>query len=242
MAKQEINLTAIVIAVLIVVSLFAAFYIYQSWTEKSTISATGNFQKKVASDQALVYLLVQTKASSAEQAKNENSRISDDVFTALIKVGLERNDIETENYNIYPEYNWSSGRQEIVGYTASNSMKITTKYFNNVGKIIDAAVDNGALVSYINFELSPEKNNEYKADVMTKAALDAKNKAESVAAGLGKKVGRVVSITTSDYYYQPYPLYRAEEAGGADVKQVATNIQPKSLDISATVTVTYEIY
>lgn len=237
---QTLNLTAIIIVILIIVSTFVGFYIYQSGNEKATVTATGNYQTKVAPDQALVYLLIQTKAKSAEEAKNENARISDNVLNALIKVGAERKDIETENYNIYPEYNWTSGEQKIIGYTASNNIKVTTKDFKNVGKIIDATVDDGALVSYINFELSPDKNNEYKATVMASASLDAKNKAESVANGLGKGIGKIISISTSDYYYQPYPFYRAEEAG-VDAKTVATSIQPKSLDISATVTVTYEI-
>jgi len=236
---QKINLTAIIVAVLIIVGLFAIFYLYQSGQNKSTVSATGNFETKVSPDEAIVYLLIQTKGSSAEQVKNENAKISDDVLTALIKVGVERKDIETENYNIQPEYNWTSGDQKIIGYTASNNMKITTKDFNNVGKIIDASVDSGALVSYINFELSTEKNNEYKALVMANASLDAKHKAESIAAGLGKTVGRIVSVSASDFYYRPYPLYTAE--AGQDVKAVATNIQPKSLDVSATVTVTCEI-
>ena len=241
MAAQNLNLTAIIIAVLLIASFFAVFYFYQMEKNKATVTATGNSQMKVAPDQAVVYLLIQTKASSAEQAKDQNAVISDNVLTALIKVGVERKDIETENYNIYPEYNWTSGEQKIIGYTASNNIKVTTEDFNNVGKIVDASVDSGALVSYINFELSNDKNNKYKAIVMANASLDAKNKAESIATGLGKRTGGIVSVSTSDYYYQPYPLYRAEGAT-QDVKSVATNIQPKSLDISATVTVTYQIY
>ena len=220
MASQKINLTAIIIVVLIIVSAFAGFYLYQSGKDKTTITTTGNFQTKALPDQTLIYLLVQTKASTAQQAKNDNAKISDDVLTALLKIGLERKDIETENYNIYPDYNWTSGKQEIIGYTASNSMKITTKDFDIVGKIIDASVDSGALVSYINFELSPAKNNEYKALVLANASQDARNKADSIAAGLGKRIDRIVSVSTSDYYYQPYPLYRAEGAT-ADVKEVA---------------------
>ena len=37
-------------------------------------------------------------------------------------------------------------------------------------------------------------------------------------------------------------LQAMEESGTADVKSVATNIQPKNLDISATVTAVYQIY
>ena len=239
MAKTNTTLAAVII-ILVVVGM-ASFFIYDAVRSKATVAATGNYQTKVQPDEAVVYLEVQTKASSAEQAKNDNANIVDNVLTALVKVGLERKDIETENFNINPEYNWTSGRNEIIGYTASHNIKITTKDFANVGKIIDAAVDNGALVSYINFELSNAKSNEYKAQALANASQDARTKAASTASGLGKQLGQIVSITTSDYNYYPYPLYRAEASGGADVKTVATNIQPKSLDITATVTVTFEI-
>lgn len=236
---KNINITAMIITVLIIGTVLTIFYIYQSDKGKATISVTGNYQTKVAPDQAVVYLLIQTINSSADQAKNENARISDNVMTALLSIGINTSDIETENYNIYPNYNYSSGSQQITGYTASNNIKITTKAFSNVGRIIDTSVGQGALVSYINFELSTTRNNQYKALAMTNASLDARTKADAIASGLGKTVGRLVSVTTSDFNYLPYPLYAS--IAGQDLKTVETNIQPQNVDITSTVTVSYEI-
>lgn len=236
MNKSNLILT---ISVLIVVVVFAGIYFYQKMPSQ-TVTATGNSQMSVSPDQATVSLLIQTKDLSAEEAKNRNSIISDNVLTALIKVGIEKKDIETENFNIYPEYDWSNGEQKLKGYAASNYIKITTKDFNNVGKIVDASVDAGALVNSINFELSNNKNNEYKAIVLAEASKDAKSKAEAIAQGLGKKLSSLVSVTASDYNYYPYPLYRAETSG-VDAKEVATNLPAKNIDISASTTVTYNI-
>jgi uncharacterized protein YggE len=238
MKKNKTKFT-LIIAAIVVVCVLGGVYVFQN-IGGATVTVTGNSEMKVAPDQAIVYLSIQTKNVSAEAAKNENAMIVDDVTTSLIKAGIEMKNIETENYNIYPNYNWTSGGQEIIGYTVSNNMKITTKDFQNVGKIIDASVDNGALISYINFELSNAKNNEYKATILANATADARSKAMAIASGLGKKVGKIVSITTSDYNYSPYPLYRAETSTGS-AKDAATNIQPRSLDISASVTVMYKI-
>jgi uncharacterized protein YggE len=230
------------IGIVIAAVILGSVYLYQQINGQASVTTTGTYQTKVAPDQASASLQIQTKADTAEEAKNENAIISDDVLTGLLKAGIEMKDIETENYNVYPEYNWTSGYQEIIGYTATNSITVTTKDFMNLGKIIDAGVDNGATVSYINFELSIDKNNEYKALVLANASSDAKNKASAIASGLGKKVGKIVSISTDDYNYYPYPIYRSDSAGSTSVKEVATNIQPTSLDIQATVTVTYKIY
>jgi len=241
----KLNLTAIIVTVIVIVGVLTGVFLLIGQTsvgEKNTVSATGTAQMTVPPDEAVVYLLVEARDASADNAKNKNARISDDVLTALIKVGVERKDIETENFNIYPEYDWSNEKQTLKGYVASNTMKVTVKDFNNVGKIVDAAVDSGALVNYINFELSLAKQNDYKVSVLANASQDARRKAEAITSGLGKKLGDLVSVQSSDYGYMPYPLYaRAESAGAAEVKSVATNIQPKNLEITATVTASFEI-
>jgi len=240
------NITAIIIAVIIVVgALLGVFLLIGKMpsTGQNTISAQGNSQMTVMPDEAVVYAMVETHELTAEKAKDENSRISDDVLTALIKINIARADIETQNFNIYPEYDWSNGTQTLKGYVASNQLKVKSKDFNNVGKIVDAAVDKGALVNSIDFDLSNDKTNEYKKEVLAKASQDARDKAEAIAAGLGKKLGKLVSVQSSDYNYMPYPIYaRSDMMGGAaEAKVAATNIQPHSLDITASVTVSYEI-
>jgi len=228
------------VCVLVIVGIVIGFYVYRDSTA-ATVSVTGNSQMTVAPDRLIVYLLIQTQDESAVVAKNENAEIYDDVLNALLGVGVEMNDIETENYNIYPQYNWSSGRQDIIGYTVSNNIKIKIEDFDNADKVVDASVDNGALVSYINFELSNEKSNEYKALVLANASQDAKAKATAIATSLGKELGRIVSITSSEYNYYPYPVYKMGEAESSDVREVATNIQPENLVVSATVIVVYKI-
>ena len=171
----------IIIAVLIIIILLGTFYFYNKDTQ--TVEVIGNAQLSVLPDQALVYLQIETKDKSAEEAKNKNALITDKVISSLTNIGIEQKNIQTENYNIYPEYDYEKGR-EITGYTASNYIKVITKDFNNVGKIIDASVNSGALISYINFELSTEKSNEYKKLVLAEASKDSKEKAQAIADGL----------------------------------------------------------
>lgn len=237
--KSDLNITLVSIVAIIVIGVIAGIYFFQNQSNTNTVTATGTYQTKVQPDQVLIYLSIQTKNSSAQDAKDKNSVITSDVLTSLNNLGISSSEIETENYNIYPDYNFTGGRQEIIGYTATNNIKITTSNFTNVGKIIDASVNSGALVSYINFQLSTQKTNDYKATALAEAAKDAKTKAQSIASGLGKNIGDLVSVSSSDFNYYPVPLYA--EGSSADVKQVVTNIQPKSLDITATVSVTYKI-
>ncbi len=241
------HITAITVTILLILGIFGAIaMINNSNSNERIISVTGNAQKSVAPDKAVVYLLIQTTNISAENAKDENAKTSEAVLAALANAGIGSGDIETENYNIYPEYDWSDSKQTLIGYKASNSIKVTTKEFNEVGKIVDASVDSGAWVNYINFELSKDIENKYKAEVMALASQDAKAKAEAIAEGLDKKIGRLISVSASDYNYSPWPLYRMQEASGMTAsndaaKSAVTDISPKDLEVYSSVSVSYKL-
>ncbi|PIN78188.1 hypothetical protein COV15_00075 [Candidatus Woesearchaeota archaeon CG10_big_fil_rev_8_21_14_0_10_34_12] len=236
---MKTNLAVVIVVAIIAVAVVSVVAI-TGLNKVVTITTSGSAETKIMPDLAVVYLNIQSINKSAEDAKNRIAVIRDDVMTSLIKLGLERKNIETEQYSIYPNYDWASGKQDITGYTATQTIKVSTKDFNNVGKIVDAVVDDGALVSYINFELSLEKQNENKAVQLEEATKDARKKADAIAAGLGKKVVGVVSVSTNNYDYYPYPLYRAED-GGVSLEKATADITPSQVNINADVSVTFRI-
>ncbi len=236
--QGKINYTVILTAVIIVAGLLTALMLFKSQPE--TIQSTGNAQLTVQPDEASVNIQVETKANTAEAAKNKNSEITNQVMKDLKEFNLKT--LETENFNIYPEYDWTNGKQTEKGFIASNTIKATTKDFNQVGPIVDKSVDAGAIINSINFELSTKQENEYKALVLAEASKDARTKAEATVSGLGKKIGKVIAVSTSDYNYRPYPMFMK---GGSDVSATeaaaSIPITPKNLDVYATVTVTFEL-
>ena len=227
----------IVISVLVIAVLIVTAFIYFDRTS-ATVSAQGYSEIQVQPDKVSVYFQIQSIEDSADTARDNIAKISENVLSALRLAGIE--DIETQQYSIYPNYNYREGR-EITGYTATQTIKVSTSAYDLAGKIVDLGVNNGALVNYINFELSEEKQAEYKSQTLEQASADAKNKAEATATGLGKKLGKVVSITSSDYNYYPY-MYWESGIASADAKQAVTNIQPRTLDIRANVQVIFKIY
>lgn len=242
--EKSVKITLIIVSAIIVLALIGVFIFYNQKTGTS-VTANGQAEIKANPDIVTVYFNVQTKGKDAKEAKDKNAEIVDNVITALLKKGFERKDIQTENFNIYPEYDWSSGKQVEKGYTAYHSIRVEmpTSKTDKIGDVIDAGVDNGALVSYINFELSLEKQNEYKASALKKATENAKIQADSIASGLGKKVGKVISVSTNDFGYYPWRAYdnSAGGAGVAEVKEAATSIQPSEQTINANVQVVFEI-
>lgn len=211
-----------------------------------TVNTNGEAIIEVQPDLAVVYVDVSTLEDSAELSKNENSKVTDAIYAALYKIGIERDNIESQNYNIYEEYDWSNEGRESKGFRTSHTLKITTEQFDDVGEIVDAVVDAGGdavRINYINFELSDELEKAYKKDALAEASKDAKEKAEAIAAGLGAKLGDIVSISDTGFYYNPYPIYAmgAAEDSMALERVVKTEISPRTLEVRANVQVVYKI-
>ena len=241
----KIVLGLIAIIALVIFSVFG----YLAYSNAPTVTAEGTNTITAQPDEVNVNIYISQKNATAEDARNRLAEISDELLTSLIKLGLERKDIQTEQVSVNPDYNWYNGRNEIRGYVASQSITVKLKDFNKISKVIDSAVDSGAYVSWINYEISDEKQSQYKSQTLEAATRDAKRKAEATASGLGKKLGSLVSIQTPEYGYNPYPLYRYSGAAdmavasvaNAEAKQAALNIQPKDLEISSRVLVKYRV-
>lgn len=238
--KIKIKNSLKVIFGLFVILLVAGCVLQQ---DKKTVNTNGQATLEVQPDQAVVYVSIETLAESAEESKNENNQITEDVYAALYLIGVERDKIETQNFNIYEEYDWTGEGRESLGFKTSHTLKITTEEFDDVGEIVDAAVGAGATrISSIRFELSEERESQYKKEALAAASKDAREKAEAIASGLEAELGELVSITDSSYSYRPYPLYEATAmAGERALEEAVTQISPQELEVTASVQVTYEI-
>ena len=154
--------------------------------------------------------------------------------------GFSDKEIQTQNFNIYPDYEWINGKRIDRGFKATHSIKaeLSAEVTGKIREVIDA----GALVNYINFELSPDLQNQYKSEALKLVSQDAKLKAEAVAEGLNKKLGDLISVSGSDFYYSPWGLY--ENSGGGSVamaKEAITDVQHGEKEVSASVTAVFKL-
>jgi uncharacterized protein len=243
--EKSVKIT-LIIAVTLLIIVVLGFVYFNNQSTSNTLTSNGQATITVVPDVVAVYLNIETTEDNATSAKDKNAEIVDNIKTALIKQGFDSKDIETVSYTINPQYDWNNGKQDLIGYQALHQLRIKmpTEQSSKIGDVIDAGVNAGATISYINFELSPEKQNDYKAQAMALASQDAKAKAEAVASGLGKTVGKLVSVSTNSFNYYPYPLYEASAGSTASDAKAAvatTSITPGSQDVSASVTAVFRI-
>ena len=238
--ESSVKITLIIVsAVLLLAVLGISVYFYSN--PQQTIKTEGVSEIRVIPDRVVFYFSVITESKEAKDAKDKNAEIVEKIINNLVSAGFEKKNLVTESFSIYPKYTWEDGKQKMVGYEAAHSLKLefSAEEIDKVSSAIDITVNAGASISYINFELSSEKQNQYKAEALKKATEDARTKAEAIASGIGKKIMRVVSTETSDFNYYPWRLYEGSDATMA--KEATTNIQPGEQTISARVTVVYAL-
>ena len=235
---KSVQITLIVVVGIILLALIVPNITNPS---QNTISVAGTATIEVTPDLVGVYFSVDTQGATANEAGDKNTLIVQDLTNALIALGFEEDEIQTQSYNIYPDYNYPAGT--IKGYRATHSLRVEVlaNQSARIGSVVDAGLDAGAGLGYLNFELSQENQNKYKAEAMKLAAQDATAKAEGVAEGFGKSLGSLVSVTINDYGYVPWLAYDASGAEGSVVREAATSIVPTEQQISASVTAIFKI-
>jgi len=244
--ETSVKITFIIVGAILAVALIAGAIYWNVNAPGNNLEVLGQATVKAAPDLVSVYFNVETSGATAQEAKDSNSEIVESVTDNIIKMGLVREDLTTENFNIYEDFVWENGRQRSKGFKASHSLKVQllADKISKVGEVIDAGVDGGARISYINFELSQEKENEYKALAYKNAAEDARIKAESIAAGLGKSVDKdPVSVSVQEFGYRPWPIYASAgmESDVAGAKAAVTSIEPGEKDVSGQVSVVFRL-
>jgi uncharacterized protein YggE len=245
-----VKISLIVTGTIIILALLGAFMFYSILPfdlKGNVITVNGQSTVKVNPDLVTVYFNAETNGSTSKEANDANALMVDNIITALVKLGFDREDIQTESLNIWEDNVWENDKYVSHGFKASHRIKVemSTNQASMIGDVIDAGVNAGALLQWIQFELSSAKQNEYKALALKEAGLDARTKANAIAEGLGQKVGGIVSISTSDWGYNPWNVYTARSGGMMEdalmAKQAATNVQPGTQEVTGYITVRYSL-
>jgi uncharacterized protein YggE len=205
----------------------------------SGINVTGQGKVTGRPDTLQVNLGVSVLRPTVDQATGDAAVLAAAVIDALQAGGVAEEDIQTANYSIYPEYDWSGETQRLLGYRVNNEVRAKIRDLNNAGSIIDAATAAGgdaAVVSGLSFSI--EDNTELLQMARTAAWNDAEGKARQLAQLAGVDLGAAISITESINYETP-PIYYERDMATAG--ESSTPIESGTQDVTVVVQVTFAL-
>ena len=182
-------------------------------SREKVISVTGTATASVEPNLLVIQFGVETQEKTAREALESNSSLMNNVVDAIMMSGVSEDELSTSRLNIYPVYDSyrdSDGiyTQELIGYRVTNSVIVETENLGLGADIIDSAVSSGVnRVDSVSFTLTPEKQLEIKDDLLGKAVLDAKSKAEKALSPLNHQIIGVKSVSLSEFGMQPPIMY-----------------------------------
>ena len=252
--KQLITIVGIVLTVglstlaVIMVTRLAggpSLAINQITTNKmSTFDVTGDSKVTTVPDQAEARVGITVNENTVKAAQDRANSVMNSINEQLATLGIEKKDIKTENYSLYPNYDYSTGSgQRITGYVVNANLVITIREFDKVNQAIDLATSAGAnQIGGISFTLSDDRRDEVEQEARQQAIENAKEKAVDLASLAGMRLGKIVNVYESPTdlsYPMPYAADRAMGMGGVE-SAAPTNVEPGSTSYNYTVTLSYE--
>lgn len=215
------------------------------------VNVTGQGKVSYQPDTAEVTIGVQVdRAYSAELAMKQLNEKMDKIIAAIKAVDVPAEDITTQNFSLYPQYDYRDGIQIPAGYTANQQVVAKVKNINEasdkLAKVIGEATKAGAnQILGVNFSASNVE--ELKQQARLKAILDAKSKAGDLAEAAGVRLGKVVgwweNVVQVPGMPGPYAYggYAEKGSGGMGGGGGSPVVPSGSQEIIVEVTVNYKI-
>lgn len=199
---------------------------------RGTVQATGSATIHFTPDQAQFTIGVVTQGTTAQDAVQQNAVLSTAVQSALTAALGANGNIQTTNYFVGPRYN-NQPTPGIIGYTATNTVLVTTFNLATIGSLIDTASQAGANnIGGVSFGL--QNPDPFIQQALTAAGKQALAYAASIAAGVGGTIGPVQSAIQGSQY-------STGTVAGTSFSPATTPIQPGTVSVSATVTITAQL-
>ena len=207
----------------------------------SSIRVTGEAKVTAQPDRVQIDIGVTTRAPSSQEAAAQNARQVEAVLDAVRKATGPAAVLKTISYSLNPNYEYhSSGEPTVTGYTAANVVQVTLDDLDKIGSVIDSATQAGANhVQGIQFTLRDQ--DAVRAQALREAAIRARAEAEVLAAALGLKVVRVLSVEESSPRLVPLLLPAGAARHRPAASAVPTPVEAGTLDVTADVTLTVEV-
>ena len=203
------------------------------------ITAQGTAVITAEPDIVSVTASAEVSCEAVADAQSEISAIVARVTESLLALGVQEEDIVTQNYSYFPMYDYDQGTSRLTGYRASHSLSITCRDVEMLDAVLAAVTDGGMNQVYnVNYDVS--NRTELYRQALALAVEAAGEKAQRMAQPLGLTTLHAEKIAENGGYdYGVYVNTMEDRAESVAVAGAGAGIRSGSVSVSASVTVTY---
>ncbi len=194
------------------------------------LTATGSATIGVSPDCADLTLTITREATDARGAIAQVRERQAALVATLARLGLPSADVTLAHLGVDPVYDYVDGKSVLRGYQASTVITATTRQFDQIAPLMEAAADAGATAMSSRFRRSDLEA--LKQDVRAQAIAAAQAKAQATAAALGVQLGAVTAVAEANPSYLFANVYFPSAGGGGD--GLGGDLQPLTIDVVVT--------
>jgi uncharacterized protein len=206
-----------------------------------TVSVTGTSRIALTPDRFTFNVGVQTMAPTVDDAVAENNRRVAAVIAALKKAGARDQDIQTSNFNLFPQQDYQQNQMpRIVGYQATNTVTVRSEKIADAGRLLGIAIAAGVNTSSgLQFEVADPARGRDQG--LHAAFDDARARANALAQAAGRTLGRALSISEGTQAPAPPPYPMRAMAMKAQAAEVDVPVEAGTQENAYTVSVVFEL-
>lgn len=181
-----------------------------------TIAVTGSGTVDLEPDIARVNIGVRTQSPNVADALEENTENAEAIIQSLQDLGVEESDIQTRNFNIFPQQDTRPGPEEepTRTFVVENTVAVVVRDLDSLGEILSTVVSAGAnTIHGVSFDV--EDREAAVEEARSLAIEDAQAQAEAIAEAAGVELGPIQTINLSRGGAPAPRVEFAEDAVGA---------------------------
>src|SRR5271168_4476262 len=205
------------------------------------VGADGKFES--APDTAVIQFNISAQESTSQKAYERASKQAEQVRQALRDNGLEPKAATLGFFSVQPAYEWTSGKQKLIGYRVTANVALKLKDFSKIGPITQQLADaNISETQTLNYTL--ENIDEAKNKAVEDAYRRARNSADTIARASGRTVGELsyASIDTFENQHLPVPrMARAMVAKAEAAPAPTEEFTPQTVTVTAHVNALFSL-
>ena len=214
-------------------------------SEPRTIATTGECLTTAPRDKTAITLRVTTlDKSAAVSVKMATAKVAE--ITEFLKT--QDVQMQTTQFNSYEKTEWNRDEQKSVtlGIETTIAVEVSANNIETIEKILTQfAGQTNVFSEDLRMYTSPEALKPIVEDCMARAVENARARAEALAAGDGKRAGKMLAVSygtqTGDVVRPASNLMRAAKLEVATAMDAAGTIVSRDKDVSVGVSAIFEI-
>ncbi len=207
--------------------------------DEAEITAQGTAEIAAEPDMFTIVSNVSLSEITVARAQESVAAVIESATKKLIELGVKEEDIVTQDFSYYPDYDYSGDNPKLTGYRVNHSLRVTCRELGMLDSVMAVLTDCGMTETWnVSFDISTRS--ELYRQALALAFDAAEKKAETMADAAGLTLSRVNSI--KELSSGDVARYANTEDAAVMLKASAAGggIRSGDVTVSASVTVAFD--